>query len=425
MALPKPLIKLMTSAFLQSHWLFLFPKIKSLEVFMLTSLALIFLCGLLLGSIFQKIKLPPLLGMIITGIILGPYALNLIDQSVLSISSDLRQIALIIILTRAGLNLDINSLKKVGRPAILMCFLPACFEIIGMVLLAPPLLGISILDALIMGTVVAAVSPAVIVPKMLKLIETGYGKDKSIPQMIMAGASVDDVFVIVLFTSFTGLAQGESFSPISLIQVPISIILGLGLGILIGILLGFFFKKVHMRDSIKVIIILSISFLLVTLENSLKGIVPISGLIAIMSIGISLQKIRSDASKRISTKFSKLWVAAELMLFVLVGATVDIKYAFSAGIMAILLIFGVLVFRMIGVLICLIKTKLNKKERIFCMIAYCPKATVQAAIGYIPLTMGLSCGNIVLTVAVLSILITAPLGAFFIELLYKRLLKKE
>lgn len=425
MALPKPLIKLMTSAFLQSHWLFLFPKIKSLEVLMLTSLALIFLCGLLLGSIFQKIKLPPLLGMIITGIILGPYALNLIDQSVLSISSDLRQIALIIILTRAGLNLDINSLKKVGRPAILMCFLPACFEIIGMVLLAPPLLGISILDALIMGTVVAAVSPAVIVPKMLKLIETGYGKDKSIPQMIMAGASVDDVFVIVLFTSFTGLAQGESFSPISLIQVPISIILGLGLGILIGIILGFFFKKVHMRDSIKVIIILSISFLLVTLENSLKGIVPISGLIAIMSIGISLQKIRSDASKRISTKFSKLWVAAELMLFVLVGATVDIKYAFSAGIMAILLIFGVLVFRMIGVLICLIKTKLNKKERIFCMIAYCPKATVQAAIGYIPLTMGLSCGNIVLTVAVLSILITAPLGAFFIELLYKRLLKKE
>lgn len=392
---------------------------------MLTSLALIFLCGLLLGSIFQKIKLPPLLGMIITGIILGPYALNLIDQSVLSISSDLRQIALIIILTRAGLNLDINSLKKVGRPAILMCFLPACFEIIGMVLLAPPLLGISILDALIMGTVVAAVSPAVIVPKMLKLIETGYGKDKSIPQMIMAGASVDDVFVIVLFTSFTGLAQGESFSPINLIQVPISIILGIGLGILIGIILGFFFKKVHMRDSIKVIIILSISFLLVTLENSLKGIVPISGLIAIMSIGISLQKIRSDASKRISTKFSKLWVAAELMLFVLVGATVDIKYAFSAGIMAILLIFGVLVFRMIGVLICLIKTKLNKKERIFCMIAYCPKATVQAAIGYIPLTMGLSCGNIVLTVAVLSILITAPLGAFFIELLYKRLLKKE
>lgn len=391
---------------------------------MLTSLALIFLCGLLLGSIFQKIKLPPLLGMIITGIILGPHTLNLIDQSVLSISSDLRQIALIIILTRAGLNLDINSLKKVGRPAILMCFVPACFEIIGMVLLAPPLLGISILDALIMGTVVAAVSPAVIVPKMLKLIETGYGKDKSIPQMIMAGASVDDVFVIVLFTSFTGLAQGESFSPISLIQVPISIILGIGLGILIGILLGFFFKKVHMRNSIKVIIILSISFLLVTLENSLKGIVPISGLIAIMSIGISLQKIRSDASKRISTKFSKLWVAAELMLFVLVGATVDIKYAFSAGIMAIVLIFGVLVFRMIGVLICLIKTKLNKKERLFCMISYCPKATVQAAIGSIPLTMGLSCGNIVLTVAVLSILITAPLGAFFIELLYKKLLKK-
>lgn len=391
---------------------------------MLTSLALIFLCGLLLGSIFKKIKLPPLLGMIITGIILGPYALNLLDKSILSISADLRQLALIIILTRAGLNLNISDLKSVGRPAILMCFVPACFEIIGMVLLAPPLLGISILDALIMGTVVAAVSPAVIVPKMLQLIESGYGTDKSIPQMIMAGASVDDVFVIVLFTSFTGLAQGESFSALSLIQVPISIILGILLGVLIGVLLGFFFKKIHIRDSVKVIIILSFSFLLVALENNLKGIVPISGLIAIMSIGISFQKIRPEASKRVSTKFSKLWVAAELVLFVLVGSAVDIKYAFSAGIMPILVIFGVLIFRMLGVCICLLKTKLNSKERLFCMIAYCPKATVQAAIGSIPLTMGLSCGNIVLTVAVLAILITAPIGAFFIELLYKKLLKK-
>lgn len=392
---------------------------------MLTSLALIFLCGLLLGSIFKTIKLPPLLGMIITGIVLGPYALNLLDESILSISADLRQLALIIILTRAGLNLNINDLKKVGRPAILMCFVPACFEIVGMILLAPLILGISTLDSLIMGTVVAAVSPAVIVPKMLQLIETGYGKDKSIPQMIMASASVDDVFVIVLFTSFTGLAQGEEFSFINLVQVPISIILGIGIGILAGILLGFLFKQIHMRDSVKVLMILSISFLLVALENKLKGIVPISGLIAIMSIGISMQKIRPEASKRVSVKFSKLWVAAELMLFVLVGATVDIKYAFSAGITAVIVILGALMFRMLGVFICLLRTNLNAKEKLFCMISYSPKATVQAAIGSIPLTMGLSCGNIVLTVAVLAILITAPLGAFFIELLYKKLLKKE
>lgn len=392
---------------------------------MLTSLALIFLMGMCLGSIFKRLRLPSLLGMLITGIVLGPYALNLLDSSILSISADLRQLALIIILLRAGLNLDIKDLIKVGRPAFLMCFVPACFEIAGMILIAPGLLGISILDAAIMGAVVAAVSPAVIVPKMLHLMERGYGTEKSIPQLIMAGASVDDVFVIVLFTAFTGLAQGESVSPLSFVQIPVSIILGLLAGILLGVGGAWFFRKFHMRDSVKVVILLSVSFLLVAMEAALKGIVPVSGLLAVMSMGAALQKRRYEVAKRLSGKFSKLWIAAEVLLFVLVGATVDIKYAASAGLMAVLVVLGVLVFRMAGVFCCLLKTKLLMKERIFCMIAYMPKATVQAAIGSIPLTMGLPCGKIVLTVAVLAILITAPLGAFGVDMTYKRLLEKR
>lgn len=389
---------------------------------MLTSLALIFLFGLIFGALFQKLHLPPLLGMLIVGIVLGPYALNWLDDSLLSISADLRQIALIIILTRAGLNLNISDLKKVGRPAILMCFLPACFEILGMLVLAPPLLHISYLDAAIMGAVVGAVSPAVIVPKMLRLMEEGYGTKKSIPQLILAGASVDDVFVIVLFSSFTGLAKGESLSPWRFAEIPISILLGVLLGAALGLLLAFFFQKVHVRDSVKVLLLLSFSFLLVALEDALEGIVPISGLIAVMSLGIALQRKRDIVARRLSLKFSKLWVAAELLLFVLVGATVDLHYAYAAGLSAVILIFGVLLFRMAGVWVCLFKTKLLFKERLFCVLAYMPKATVQAAIGSVPLSMGLSCGNIVLTVAVLAILITAPLGAFLIDLTYKKLL---
>ena len=389
---------------------------------MLTSLALIFLFGLIFGALFQKLRLPPLLGMLIVGIVLGPYALNWLDDSLLSISADLRQIALIIILTRAGLNLNISDLKKVGRPAILMCFLPACFEILGMLVLAPPLLHISYLDAAIMGAVVGAVSPAVIVPKMLRLMEEGYGAEKSIPQLILAGASVDDVFVIVLFSSFTGLAKGESLSPWRFAEIPISILLGILLGAALGLLLAFFFQKVHVRDSVKVLLLLSFSFLLVALEDALEGIVPISGLIAVMSLGIALQRKRDIVARRLSLKFSKLWVAAELLLFVLVGATVDLHYAYAAGLSAVILIFGVLLFRMAGVWVCLFKTKLLFKERLFCVLAYMPKATVQAAIGSVPLSMGLSCGNIVLTVAVLAILITAPLGAFLIDLTYKKLL---
>lgn len=392
---------------------------------MLTSLALIFLFGLIFGALFQKLRLPPLLGMLIVGIVLGPYALNWLDDSLLSISADLRQIALIIILTRAGLNLNISDLKKVGRPAILMCFLPACFEILGMLVLAPPLLHISYLDAAIMGAVVGAVSPAVIVPKMLRLMEEGYGAKKSIPQLILAGASVDDVFVIVLFSSFTGLAKGESFSPWRFAEIPISILLGVLLGAALGLALAFFFQKVHVRDSVKVLLLLCFSFLLVALEDALEGIVPISGLIAVMSLGIALQRKRDIVARRLSLKFSKLWVAAELLLFVLVGATVDLHYAYAAGLPAVILIFGVLLFRMAGVWVCLFKTKLLFKERLFCVLAYMPKATVQAAIGSVPLSMGLSCGNIVLTVAVLAILITAPLGAFLIDLTYKKLLSRD
>lgn len=389
---------------------------------MIISLAYIFILGMSLSWCFKKIKFPNLLAYIITGIILGPYALNLIDDSILNISSELRQIALIIILIRAGITLNISDLKKVGRPAILMCFLPACFEMMGMCLIAPKLLNISLLDSAIMGAVIAAVSPAVIVPKMIKLIDEGYGKENSIPQLILAGASVDDVFVIVMFTAFTGLASGENINIGEFIGIPISIILGVILGLITGIILIKLFKKVHMRDTVKVVILLSISFIFVTLENRLKGIIPISGLIAVMSVGIAINKKYEILAKRITGKFAKLWVVAEIMLFVLVGASVNINYALNSGIKGVILILCVLLFRMLGVFICLIKTKLSNKEKLFCMIAYTPKATVQAAIGGVPLAMGLGCGEIVLTIAVIAILITATLGAFGIDLSYKKLL---
>lgn len=392
---------------------------------MLTSLALIFLVGLILGALFIKLKLPALLGMIITGIILGPFALNLLDNSILSISSSLRQLALVIILTRAGLAMDIEDLKKAGRPAFLMCFLPALFEIVGTVLIAPKLLGITVLEAAIIGSVIAAVSPAVVVPRMLKLIEEKRGTGKSIPQLIMAGASVDDVFVIVLFTSFLGFEKGGELSVIKLVYVPVSIAIGIATGIGIGYIMVKFFKKFHIRDSVKVIILLSISFLLLELEKKIGEKIPFSSLIAVMSIGIGILKNYDILAKRLSAKFSKLWVAAEILLFVLVGATVDIKYAIAAGVLAIMLIFGALVFRMAGVYFCLLGSRLNTKERIFTMMAYTPKATVQAAIGGIPLAMGLACGELTLTIAVLSILVTAPLGAAAVDYSYKKLLKQK
>ena len=392
---------------------------------MLTSIAMILLLGLLMGWIFSKIKLPSLLGMVIVGIILSPHALNLIDESILEISGELRQIALVIILTRAGLSLDISDLKKVGRPAVLMCFVPACVEILGTVIFAPMLLGVTVLEAAIIGSVIAAVSPAVVVPRMIRLIEEGYGKNKSIPQLILAGASVDDVFVIVVFTAFTALAATGEMSVTSFIQIPISIVLGIISGGCIGMLLVIFFKKCHMRDSVKILIILSISFLILEVENRLQGYIPISGLLAIMSMGIIIKQKYDVLASRLSVKYNKLWLGAEVFLFVLVGATVNLRYAASAGVSAILLIFCALLFRMAGVAISLVKTDLSKKERLFCMMAYTPKATVQAAIGAIPLSMGLECGNLVLTVAVLSILITAPFGAICVDNLYKKLLVKK
>lgn len=392
---------------------------------MIFSLALMLLLGMFLGWICKKMHFPSLFGMIVTGIILGPYVFNLVDASILNVSSDLRRIALIIILIRAGLSLNVKDLKKVGRPAVLMCFVPACFEMVGMVILAPIILNISILDAAILGAVIAAVSPAVIVPKMLKLMDDGYGTKKGIPQMILAGASVDDVFVIVMFSTFTGLATGVDGTILSVVNIPVSIVIGAAFGILLGVILAWFFKKIHMRDTVKVIILLSFSFLIVTIEDKIGEIIPFASLIGVMCVGIGVNQCYDKLAKRLSDKFNKIWVLAEIMLFVLVGTTVDIRSLSYTVIPAIILISLVLFFRMAGVFICVLGTKLNVKERTFCMLAYLPKATVQAAIGGVPLAMGLGCGNIVLTTAVVSILFTAPLGAFLIELTYKKLLEKE
>ena len=389
---------------------------------MLLSISLILIMGMSLGHICQKLKLPSLLGMLLTGIILGPYVLNMLDPNILAISGDLRKIALIIILTRAGLGLNLSALRKLGRPAILMCFLPATFELLAVLLLAPTLLYSSPLESLILGSVLAAVSPAVVVPRMVKLMDEGY---KGIPDLILAGASVDDVYVIVLFSTFIGMAQGQGANIISFINIPISIFLGILIGLLLGFLLSYFFKNIHIRDTSKVLIILSISLLLVVIEDFLTTSITFSSLIAIMFIGVGLKKNREIVAKRLSIKYGKLWVGAEVFLFVLVGATVNINYLSHVGFKALLLIILALVFRMFGVFICLLKTKLNKKEKLFAMIAYTPKATVQAAIGGIPLSLGLACGDTVLTVAVLAIILTAPLGAFAIDLTYKKLLKKS
>lgn len=389
---------------------------------MLLSIALILMIGMVLGWICKKCKLPSLLGMLATGILLGPYVLDLMDTSILSISSEIRKIALIIILTRAGLSLDLTEIKKIGRPAILMCFIPASFELIGVIALAPKLLGLSILEASIVGAVLAAVSPAVVVPRMVKLMDEGYGTKKGIPQLILAGASVDDVYVIVLFTTFISMIQGKGVSVVRFVNIPVSIVLGILIGLISGWMLSKYFAKVHIRDTIKILIILSWSFILVTIEDVLNTPITFSALIAIMFIGVALKKYREEASIRLSVKYNKLWVAAEVFLFVLVGATINVNHLGNVGMKALIVIAGALVLRMLGVFVCLLGTKLNTKERVFSMMAYTPKATVQAAIGGIPLSLGLGCGDIVLTVAVLAIVFTAPLGAFAIDLSYKKLL---
>ena len=392
---------------------------------MLLSISLILILGMFMGWICRKMKLPALLGMLITGIILGPYGLNLLDGSILGISAELRKIALIIILTRAGLGLDLSGLKKIGRPAVFMCFVPASFELLGMILLAPKLMGLSVLESAVMGAVLAAVSPAVVVPRMVKLMDEGYGVKEGIPQLILAGASVDDVYVIVLFSTFVGMMQGEGASILKFVNIPVSIFFGIAIGLFLGVLLAYFFKKVHIRDTSKVLIILSISFLLVVIEDKLTTAITFSSLIAVMFIGIGLQKKREAVAKRLSVKYGKLWVAAEVFLFVLVGATVNIEYLGKVGAKAFVVIIGALIFRMFGVFVCLLGTNLKRKERLFAMMAYTPKATVQAAIGGIPLALGLACGDIVLTVAVLAIVFTAPLGAFAIDWSYKKLLNKQ
>lgn len=391
---------------------------------MLWSLALVFLGGLLAGEVFRRLRLPPLLGMLLVGIAFGPYALGLLDDSLLAISADLRKVALIIILTRAGLSLDIGDLRKVGRSAVLLCFVPATFEIVGTVILAPRLLGVSVLEAAIIGSVIAAVSPAVVVPRMLRLMDEGYGSGQGIPQMILAGASVDDVYVIVLFSSFTSLASGGTLSPLDFVRIPTSLVLGIAAGVLCGLALAWWFSHVHMRDSIKVVVFLALSFVLVTIEDHCTGIIGFSGLLAVMSMGIMLGRRIPVVSKRLSAKYDRLWVGAELLLFVLVGAMVNVAYVAYAGVAAILLILGAMVFRMAGVFASVLSTKLNGKERAFCMLAYTPKATVQAAIGGVPLAMGLACGETVLTVAVLAILITAPFGAIAIDCTYKKWLQR-
>ena len=378
-----------------------------------------------MGQLCKMIKLPPLLGMLITGILLGPYTFNILDQSILGISAEIRKIALVIILSRAGLGLDLSGLKKIGRPALLMCFVPASFELVGTTLLAPQILGISYLEAAILGAVLAAVSPAVVVPRMVKLMDEKYGTKKGIPQLILAGASVDDVYVIVLFTTFINMIQGKGVSVISFVNIPVSIILGILIGYGAGILLSILFRKVNIRTTTKAILMLCISLILVTVEDKLATPITFSALIAVMFMGMGLKAKSEKVAAEVSGKYSKLWVGAEVFLFVLVGATVNISYLTHVGGHALILIVGALVFRMLGVLVCMIKTNFNLKERAFAMMAYCPKATVQAAIGGMPLALGLACGDVVLTVAVLAIVLTAPLGAAAIDLTYKKLLTKD
>ena len=392
---------------------------------MFLSLFIIFTLGIFGGLIFEKIKLPKLIWYIVLGILIGPSVLNIVDETLISVSSYLRQIALILILTRSGLSLSINNLKKVGRPAILMCFIPACFEIIGVLIFAPIFLNITYLEALLLGSVLAAVSPAIVVPRMIKLLEEGYGKDKNVAELVLAGASVDDIFVIVLFYSFKGLISTNVFNGWNIIQIPISIVLGILLGIIVGFLVAVIIKKIKTNTIINVILMLGLSFGMLYLEEILKPYISVSSLLAIIIMGLIIALIRKEESKEIQKSYNSLWNGFEILLFALVGIATNINYAFSDnGIMILGLIIIALTFRSLGVIVCLIATKFHWKEKLFIILSYIPKATVQASIGAIALTEGLDCGDIVLTSAVVSILFTAPIGAILIDNTYKKLLKQ-
>lgn len=391
---------------------------------MLMSLALMFLVGFCISGIFKKLHIPSLLGLIVTGILLGPEVLNLLDPKILNISSELREIALIVILFRAGLNLDLSDMKKIGRPAVMLCFVPASFEIVGAVILGPACLGLSRVDSAIVGAMLAAASPAIIVPKMLWLMEEGYGVDKHIPQLIMAGASADDIYAIVMFTAFIGMSKGEGISAWTVASIPLSIVTGLGVGIVIGIIMAKFFQVIHLRDTIKILLLFGMSFLFVGCETFISQYVPFSGLLAVMALGGTILNRRPSVAKRLSAKIAKIWVGAELLLFIMLGSAVEIKALLNAGLGSVLLILGALLFRSIGVIVSLLGSGLTMKEILYCDVAYFPKATVQAAVGAIPLSEGLACGMMVLTTAVLSILITAPLGAILMDVTVKKWLTR-
>lgn len=392
---------------------------------MLMSLALMLLIGFCISGIFKKLHIPSLLGLIITGIVLGPAALNLLDPKILSISGELREIALIVILFRAGLSLDISDMKKIGRPAIMLCFVPATFEIVGAVVLGSMCLGLSRIDSAIVGAMLAAASPAIIVPKMLWLMEEGYGTDKHIPQLIMAGASADDIYAIVMFTAFIGMSKGEGISAWTIISIPISIVTGLAIGIVFGIIMAQIFKRIHLRDTVKILLLFGMSFLFVGCESYISKYIPFSGLLAVMALGGTILNRRREVAGRLSVKIAKIWVGAELLLFIMLGSAVEIKALLSAGLGSVILILGALLFRSIGVIISLMGSGLKFKEILYCDVAYFPKATVQAAVGAIPLAQGLLCGMMVLTTAVLSILITAPLGAILMDVCVKKCLTRS
>jgi len=382
---------------------------------MFISFALIFLVGLAAGGIMKKLKLPGLIGMLLVGILMGPYVLNVLDASVLELSPHLRELALIVILARAGVSLELDDLKRLGRPAVLMSFVPACFEMLGTIILAPLLFGIGLLDAAILAAVVASASPAVIVPRMLKLMDERRGTKKGIPQLILAGDSVDDVFNIVVFTALLGLSGGENVQAAQFVAVPVSIVTGIVAGVALGFVLAHVFRLLNLRATVQVIVLLAAAMLLVAAEDMVAAVVPFSGLLAVMAAGVTILKKNAPAAKAVSGKLSKLWIGAEVLLFVLVGANVNIQYAAGAGMKTLLLLLFVLTMRAIGIQLCLLKTNLNARERLFCAFTGIPKATVQAAIGGIPLAMGLPCGTLILSVAVVAILITAPVGAVLLD----------